>query len=86
MPKDDVIVERLQSGTKPTQILREMKAANPRIGNHELARNFCEWLGGAPIDAVRAIWYWKDGGKAYGYDDEKVDANVMQALREENLI
>jgi hypothetical protein len=80
------MIERIKSGTKPTDILLEIKAKNPGFRNFDLSNAFRENFEGVSSEAIQAIWYWKRGGRMGGYDDEQLDAILMKAFEEAGLL
>jgi hypothetical protein len=80
------MIERIKSGTKPTEILEEIKARNPEYRNHDLATAFVQMIGVSSLDITQAIWYWKRYRPTGGFDDEQLDAVIIAVLKSLGLI
>ncbi len=80
----DSIVEKLNAGAKPTDLLRSILSEHPEYTNHDLAREFCDDLTCPDIlDVIQPIWYWdrperpRTGG---GLSDDELNAILLRCL------
>jgi hypothetical protein len=79
------MIERINNGTTPTEIFREILASDPELNNYELARIFSANFERISGEAIQAIWYWNSGrrgGRMGGHDDDELDAILMEKLQE----
>jgi hypothetical protein len=78
------VIDRIKSGTKPSEIFREILSNEPEFNNFDLARIFIREFPRFSTEAVQAIWYWKSGRRLDGgaLDDDELDAIVILNLQE----
>ena len=58
----------------------------PAVAKLSLGMEFCGPLEGISMGAIQAIWHWKGGGRAGGYDDEELDAILLKEFHEGGFI
>lgn len=80
------MIERIKNGTRPTEILKEIREKNPKFQNYDLAIAFFENLGGISGEATQAIWHWKNGREKGGFEDEELDQILIGALKEAGYV
>jgi len=76
--------ERIKSGTKPTDIFREIFSTDIELDNYELATMFQKEFEHISLDAIQGIWYWKSGRsgeKGGGYNDDELNAVLISDLQ-----
>ena len=79
------IIEKLNAGAKPTDLLRSILSEHPDYRNFDLSQEFCSELTCPDIlDAIQAIWYWNrpEGGRAGGFSDDELDAILLRCIRQ----
>jgi hypothetical protein len=79
------MIERIKSGTKPTEIFREIFSQNLELSNYELAQMFESEFQRISSEAIQSIWYWKSGRagqKGGGFNDDDLNTGLILWLQE----
>ena len=94
-------LQRLQDGSKPTTLLRELIASNGGIRNFDLSAIFLEEIWNEcntnnriaqyesiqTHDLIQPIWHWQDSRERQGgHPDEEIDKIVIRVLMEAGLL
>ncbi|KQV46149.1 MULTISPECIES: hypothetical protein [unclassified Duganella] len=76
------MMQEILTGAKPSEVFRQIIAADPTINNRRLAEILMEEFEELSGEAVQLVWHWKGPGKTQGIADENLDALLFPVFQE----
>ena len=76
------MMQKIRSGTKPTDVFKELLAANPSFSKSDISANFIEEFPDVDSVASQVIWNWRKPGQDRGVEDARIDEILLHHLKE----
>jgi hypothetical protein len=76
------MMNAILTGQKPTEVFKSIVRGDSTITNTKLANMFKTEFVEVKAEAIQAIWQWNRPGRGMGIDDDRMDAIVINYLKE----
>jgi hypothetical protein len=76
------MMNAILTGQKPTEVFKSIVRSDSTITNTKLANMFKTEFVEVKAEAIQAIWQWNRPGRGMGIDDDRMDAIVINYLKE----
>lgn len=79
-------LEQILHGTPPTEVFRQIVAAEPGLENHDLALRFVDYFERVDWESLQVIWHWQRPGGRPDLPDEGVNESLIALLRKAGYV
>lgn len=76
------MMKKIQLGIKPTDVFKELLAANPSLSKSDISADFFEEFPDIDSVASQVIWNWRKPGNDRGIEDARIDEILLHHLKE----